>query len=309
MTRSPRGLAHRTLLPAHALIALLALSATIVGAAVAAEKARGSYDRGLLWKVEKPGVAPSYLFGTVHVADQRVTALPDVVRTTFAAARSFAMEVSLEAANVAALAARMVYTDGRDLAAVAGNELFLKLTPMMADYGVPPEVTRLFKPWAVTLVLAVPQQQPEGVLDLVLFRIASNEGKPVHFLETVDEQVAVFEGMAEADQLALLKHTVETHDELAGVTEKLLQAYLQRDLARMWELNEESGREQPELNALNAALAQRLLFDRNVRMLERMRPLLEAGRAFIAVGALHLYGERGLPGLLARDGYRVSRIY
>ena len=27
------------------------------------------YGKGILWKVNKAGVAPSYVFGTIHVAD------------------------------------------------------------------------------------------------------------------------------------------------------------------------------------------------------------------------------------------------
>jgi uncharacterized protein YbaP (TraB family) len=54
---------------------------------------------------------------------------------------------------------------------------------------------------------------------------------------------------------------------------------------------------------------QRLLYDRNARMLERMQLQLKTGAAFIAVGALHLYGEKGLLNLLERDGYRLTRVY
>ena len=52
-----------------------------------------------------------------------------------------------------------------------------------------------------------------------------------------------------------------------------------------------------------------LLVERNLRMVGRMQPLLAAGNTFVAVGALHLYGEQGILNLLRRAGYRVSRIY
>jgi len=44
-------------------------------------------------------------------------------------------------------------------------------------------------------------------------------------------------------------------------------------------------------------------------MVERMQPLLTAGDSFIAIGALHLPGERGVLRLLAQRGYTVEAIY
>jgi uncharacterized protein YbaP (TraB family) len=249
------------------------------------------------------------VFGTVHLADKRVTTLPGAVREQFDGARSFAMEVALDPSNIAALAARMVYLDGRDLPGVAGEALFNKLVPLTVGLGVPPEMARFFKPWAMVLLLQMPQQDAEGVLDFMLQRMATQQGKALHYLETVDEQVAAFESMSEPDQLALLKHAVETHHEMKAQAEKLLQAYLQRDLGLMWQIGEADLVGRPELVPLKQVFDQRLLYDRNARMVERMQPQLQTGAAFIAVGALHLYGDRGLLYLLARDGYRVTRVY
>jgi hypothetical protein len=53
----------------------------------------------------------------------------------------------------------------------------------------------------------------------------------------------------------------------------------------------------------------RLLTQRNTRMVERMKPALKDGKAFIAVGAAHLSGEAGLLNLLEKAGYRVSPVY
>jgi uncharacterized protein YbaP (TraB family) len=44
-------------------------------------------------------------------------------------------------------------------------------------------------------------------------------------------------------------------------------------------------------------------------MAERADALLKTGRAFVAVGALHLYGEHGVLALLASRGYTVTRVY
>lgn len=274
-----------------------------------AQATTAAFNQGLLWRVEKPGTAPSYLFGTAHLADKRVTALPEAVRKQFDAAKSFTMEVALDPSGIAILAARMVYLDGRDLPGIAGEDLFRKIVPLTAGIGLPPEMVRLFKPWAMVLLLQMPQQQTEDVLDVTLQRMASQQGKSLNYLETVDEQVAAFENMSDQEQIALLKHAVETHHELKTQTEKLVQAYLQRDLGLMWQIGESEVARRPELRAVKEVFDQRLLYDRNARMVVRMQPQLAAGNAFVAVGALHLYGQKGLLSLLARDGYRVTRVY
>ena len=53
----------------------------------------------------------------------------------------------------------------------------------------------------------------------------------------------------------------------------------------------------------------RLNDERNVTMVNRMAVRLAEGGAFIAVGALHLPGERGLVSLLTQAGYTVTRVY
>ena len=50
------------------------------------------------------------------------------------------------------------------------------------------------------------------------------------------------------------------------------------------------------------------MFARNRRWAARIAGLLgQDGDALVVVGALHLVGERGLPELLAAQGFRVTR--
>ena len=268
-----------------------------------------TFDKGLLWRLEKGDAPASHVFGTIHLADKRVTTLPDVVRKQLDASSSFTMEVSLDQSGMAALASRMIFTDGRDLPRVAGEDLFRKVVPLAAALGLPAEMARLFKPWAMVLMLEMPQQELDDVLDFTLHRIASEQGKALSYLETVDEQIGTFENMSEADQLALLRHSVETHREAKATAEKMVAAYLQRDLALMWRIGDSEVERNPQLKPVKALFDQRLLYDRNTRMLERMQPQLKAGNSFVAVGALHLYGDKGLLAQLAREGYKVTRVY
>jgi uncharacterized protein len=275
---------------------------------LAAQAAAQRYDQGLLWRVETPAGA-SHVFGTIHVQDPRVIDLPPPVASAFDEARSVTVELSLDPGNVMALASRMLLQDGRDLAGIAGAELFGKVAAQTAKLGLPEPALLMFKPWAAALLLMVPQQDPEKVLDVVLARRAAVQGKPVHELETVMEQADVFDGMAEADQVALLRYAVANQQQVARNTSELVKAWLARDLAAMWRISQEGVGASAETRRLNEVFLQRLLIARNGRMAERMDARLKEGGAFVAIGALHLYGNDGVLALLQRRGWRVTRVY
>ena len=58
-----------------------------------------------------------------------------------------------------------------------------------------------------------------------------------------------------------------------------------------------------------AILFRSIVENRSVVMAHRLFMPLREGRAFVGVGAMHLYGGRGLLSLIAQQGYRVSRVY
>lgn len=268
----------------------------------------GPYDHGLLWRVEKDGAAPSFVFGTVHVDDPRVTQLPVPVARRFDAAGGFAMEVVFDPAVLAQLANRMMYADGRDLQQVAGDALYARVAAAGGALGLPAEALRRFKPWAVAMMLILPQQQGV-VLDLVLMQRAQAQRKPVHGLETAEEQIALFEDLPERDQLLMLRHTVDNLDTVRRGVGELVEAWLARDLAALARISDRDTAADPELRRFSARFREKVIDERNLRMVQRLRPHLEQGSLFVAVGALHLHGARGVLALLAGEGYAVTREY
>ena len=289
-------------------VAVFALFAALSGTALQSPAAE-RYEYGLLWRIEGANAPASHVFGTVHLADPRVTRLPAAVARELDRARSLTLESGLDPAGILTLANRMVYTDGRTLRGVAGAELFGRAAKLTAELGLSEPLLQQFKPWAVAMLLSVPAQDPSDVLDLVLARRAAEQGKPVDELESMDEQVSVFEGMSEEAQLALLKQAVDEYESLPRQIARVVDAYLARDLAGIWRIGRESAGRGEEERRLNEILTRRLLDERNVRMAERAESRLKDGGAFIAIGALHLYGPGGVLSLLERRGWRVTRVY
>lgn len=293
------------LLRAVAVWGLIAALSGVAPHAAAAER----YEYGLLWRIEGSGVPASHVFGTVHLADARVSSLPAPVAQALDEARSLTIEAGLDPAGILLLSNRMVFDDGRDLPGVVGAELFGRAAKLTEGLGLPEPMLRLFRPWAVAIMLSVPPQDPSNVLDLVLERRAVERGKPVHELESMNEQIAVLEGLSQEDQVALLRQAVDEYEGLPRYISRMVEAYVARDLAGIWRISQERVGAGADEQRLNEVFTRRLLHERNVRMAERAEPRLKEGGAFIAVGALHLYGSAGVPALLERRGWRVTRIY
>jgi uncharacterized protein YbaP (TraB family) len=264
------------------------------------------YTKGLLWKIESPGTATSHLFGTIHSDDARVNVLPEAVARALDNSERFVMEAMLDGDSLVQMAQTMFFTDERTLEQVIGRKLYTESVKALNARGIPTLGVEKQKPWAVMMALSMPPPKTGEFLDLVLQARATRQSMPVSGLETIAEQLAVFDGLPLPQQIALLEDTVRMQADLDREFEALHKAYLARDLAAIVAISEkhESGDER-----LYNEVMDRLLDQRNRRMADRMTPLLKQGGAFIAVGAAHLPGEAGLLYRLEKAGYRVTAVY
>lgn len=268
------------------------------------------YAHGLLWRVDKAGVAPSHVYGTLHAGDPRLEPLPPPVQDAFAQARSLMLEYVANPYGRERFLEAALHLDGRTLEQDIGREHFERAVEAMQPIGLPREFVGRLKPWGVLLNLRI-SRQPAGAAapDAQLYALARARRLPVSQIENVEEQVFTFDEMSKASQVALLKHYLEHREELDRLAERTLQAYLARDLRAIWEAQQDYARRHPEIAPHHAELMKRVVLDRSVVMAFRMQRELRRGRAFVAVGALHLFGERGVLALLEEDGFRAERLY
>jgi uncharacterized protein YbaP (TraB family) len=264
------------------------------------------YGHGLLWRIDRTGMQPSYLFGTYHSEDPRVLNLPPIVRQVFDASDNLVLEIDMGSNTRQAARELLFYQDGRTLRGTAGDELFQAAAVLLSTYNLATDTIMQLKPWAAFMLLNTPRPETGLFLDYKLYLLAQEQDKPVLHLESPDEQLAALDGLPLQQQNRLLRHAVENHAVLGEQLQEVTQAYLARDLRTLIALNEKhTPRDEPVFTTLMDVL----LVQRNRRMLQRMEVLLEYGNVFIAVGALHLAGNAGLLNRLAQRGYKVSRIY
>ena len=300
-----------------ALLAALPLAVLLLAGGQAAAWAEAvPYGKGILWRVQAKdapaGTAPSHLFGTMHITDERVVTLPEPVRAAFEASRSATFEIVMSAEVRMAMSAAMILTDGRTLDTLLAPEAFSAVSRAAQGYGLQPAQIRLFKPWVLATMLSLPKAELARnaggslPLDYALQTAAQRQGKPVHALETPQEQIALFNDMPEETQVAMLVSAVSKNDRIDEIFEHMVRQYLDRDVGAIYASLQDQQKAEPELMEL---FLRRFNDERNVTMAARMAERLREGGAFIAVGALHLPGEGGLLSLLSQRGYRVERVY
>ena len=290
---------------------LLAGHAEPVYAAEAkAAKAQAPFSRGLLWRVSKPGIAASHIFGTIHIADPRVLLIPDPVKQALAQARSYAMEIQFDPAVEARFFEAAQFEDGRRLEPMIGAEAYAQVRASLRLRELPEELIARMKPWAVLANLIVtPDDYDQFTLDQKLYAMARARRLETFGLEGIEEQIAVFDGIPLDTQVALLKHGLAEREHFVGLIEPTIQAWLKRDLALLDAVHARTIARFPQMAEHYRALTKHIVDNRSVVMAHRLFMPLRRGRVFVAIGADHLYGEKGVLRLLQKQGYRVARVY
>ena len=137
-------------------------------------------------------------------------------------------------------------------------------------------------------------------LDLYFITEARKNDKQVIGLETLEEQIAIIDGLSYTAQAKMLVESLEDVDELKQQFNDLIEAYLTMNSKKVLELTEDP--------AMPAEFMEELLNKRNKIMVDRMIEHLHANSTFVAVGAAHLFGNEGVVTLLKEKGYTVEPV-
>lgn len=260
----------------------------------------------MLWRVESGGQV-DHVFGTIHSEDPRVLDLGETTSEAFETADTYVMELIPDLGALAQIVRAMHFQDQRNLRSVLGEDLYQRTIEALSEHGIGKGLALKMKPWAVAVTLSFPRPESGMFLDMLFYSRAIQQQKKTVGLETVEEQLAFFQSLTHAEEIALLKATLANRHELEEATDSLIKAYLARQPERLEALS------RTYLNELPGDLADRFrreaIVKRNVAMAERLGKQLQKGDVFAAIGALHLYGEKGVVNLLKQQGFEVSCVY
>jgi hypothetical protein len=276
--------------------------------------------KGLLWKIETPGAEPSYLFGTMHMTDPRVTSLTSGAQQAFEKAGTVVIETTevLDQAAMMATLARnpdlMMFTDGTTLLSLLSPEDQKALEEGLAERGIQLASVSKMKPWMLSALVSLPAcelaRKAAGapILDIKLGDDAKASGKKLAGLETVADQLNAMASLPMSFHLKGLIDTLRLGHRIDDVIETMIVLYVRGDTGTFWPLFRAVLPEEETDEAGYAAFEQTMIVERNKGMAKNAEPILAAGNAFIAVGALHLPGPDGLIELLRKNGHTVTPV-
>lgn len=261
-------------------------------------------QQSLFWEIRKEGVEePSYLFGTIHVISNDDYFMGERVVEKLSQSDHLVMELDFDNMDMGAIASMGLLPDEKTMSDYLSEADYDYISTVLSDS------IGLSK---MAFENAYSRMKPIFMEQLVIFRflgenpvsyesnfdlMADKHGIKTSGLETFEEQLEFLDQIPLEQQFEDLKDAITNWGETRSQFQELVNAYVAQDLIRLNELIEVemAGTETQDL----------LLNKRNENWIPQLQEIIEAGNAFIAVGAGHLGGDNGVINLLRNAGYEV----
>ena len=264
-------------------------------------------ESGLLWQIEGPGVTDKcYLFGTMHLIASEAFFFPKKLEKALSKSEELVMEIP-----------------GTDIDPELARELMLLENGSLKDYLDELQLDTL-KQWAKEehgvneeiFAFAFESLKPIAVVQMAIHssvssdvasyevsfeEIATEMEIPVSGLETVQEQLSLFDSLDTSIQANMIMASIRTQPEDEAYDQQLLDLYTLQDIDGLYGLITEADDFDAEIQAV-------FIDNRNIKWIPQIINKISVSKSFIAVGAGHLGGPNGLIRLLESEGYTLTPI-
>ncbi len=259
-------------------------------------------DNGLLWKLEAPSGKVSYLLGTMHTDDQRVTEFSPKILEAFNQSEAFMMETlpprdpsifMMKQGTVSEMMTEKEFDQVRDLADFHSMHI---------------EAAMHMKPWLLAVIFDLPKPKALYSMDELLMAKAEEQDKKIIGLEKMRDHFSVLDSVSMEDQMIMLRAVLKrSQKDKERDYEKLLKTYQSGDLKKIIDLDDKiTGGMLPK--AVWENMRVKLIDERNAGMAEGLVSVAKDQAVFAAVGASHLAGEGGILGRLRNAGFTVTSV-
>jgi uncharacterized protein YbaP (TraB family) len=269
--------------------------------------------REFIWEVSSL-TNKVYLYGTVHAGKASFYPLPGPVEKAFADSKVLAVEADItDAEAMRKGSSTMVYTPPDGLSKHLPAPLQERLRRQLQRFGMPEAQVEPVKPFFAASLLVFNEWFGQGYtpnygVDLHLITRAKKAKMPLVELEGAQAQSDLMSGLSEKEGLQALEGAVTalesglTRDQITGV----VNAWQAGDAALLLEVTRAYNETVPGARELE----EKFIWSRHEAMANKIEAFLLTGRdrVFVAVGALHLAGPRGLVEILRSRGHTVRQL-
>lgn len=269
------------------------------------------YNNSLIYKIQSD-TNTVYLLGSIHVLAEEYYPLTRSFSYAYYNSQKIIFEIdpeilfSPETSKVSKKYA--TFQDGRTLKSVLSLETYRLLKKRLKATGIEIKDVQKFKPWIIYLTLSGKLDssidfRPDLGIENYFYRMAKDAGKPTGGLETLQDQLNVFDTLPMKVQEALLKEALALTD-----SKKREKAFLH--MVKSWHQGNLAGLEElVETFKAYPLYYENLLVKRNNNWVPQIEKFLtEKDNVLIIIGAAHLPGEDGLLNLLTKKGYELERV-
>lgn len=256
----------------------------------------------LLWRITPPNDGPdSYLFGTMHVRDQRAFGWLDLALVCLSRSDVFAAEFDLGETDEMALAKVLQLPEGKTLDQLLPRQAWKSLVRQMEKKGnFPMPMLQVIHPMVVSMTLSTQMLGEEAnfSLDETLWRRALEEGKTTTGVESFKDQLNTLRSISIKQHISNLTYTLKHLKQQKKRIKKMLKHYAAGNITALYKAAHRDTK----------GMRKTLLYRRNRHMANRFAELAMEQSLFCAVGAGHLAGGKGILRLLKKQGFKLHPI-
>jgi len=262
-------------------------------------------EKSLLWEISGKGLTePSYLFGTIHLICPTDFYLSQQLKNSIGKTQQLALEIDMDDPGLmAAMTKTMFMADDKKLTDILPEKDYDQLKQFYKD-SLKMDIATFgrAKPFMMMgpMFNKILGCEPQSY-EISLMGLANNQKSEIIGLESIGEQMAIFDTIPYDRQAAMLVNMIDKLPETRKEFHDLVELYKQQDLQGLYNLTlkSEFGMDgQDEV----------MLFRRNQNWISRIDILTHEKPTFIAVGAAHLGGDKGVIALLRKAGYKVRAV-
>lgn len=265
-------------------------------------------SNSLLWKIEGNGIKKtSYLFGTMHLIQKEYFYFPDELEKIVKKTNLLLTEIKLSELDDQMEAIKMMtLTEGSLLDFFSPSQkdslLYWAKNSLMMDEKVFLATFGKFKPFII--IQTATQLAFFGKTEsyeLSLKSLAEKHHLNLGGLETMKQQLSFFDDMTKEDQAQMVMEVIGDNNKIVDEINDLQRVYSGQYLDSLeLILKKDKG--------MLAKHEEVLLNNRNNAWIPKIEENIRSKSCFIAVGAAHLIGEKGIIQLLRNKGYCVTAV-